>query len=365
MNICAITNKPITTPMISLKTGHIFEKEEILNKLKISNNCPITGCKLAIEDLKEIKSFQTINPNSTINVPLLDLNNQLKNEFASIENEISIKKIELSNLNKQISENKFKHESGKLVISRILKEREDLLDKIEFFSQLHQEAQKKQQDLLKLFEENENTELEMIGMYQELIDNIKLRFEALFGLRKQRKADSTIVPFNKLSSALIKKEIVTTGINKINNLTTSYFKTETSSNNLVFYSNENNEICLLNSKTNKVFNLALNNIRKNVNDIKLLRNFNHDNNSVNGIFNDIPYGLSISSYCNSSFFKFKDNTDFSNINIKDVEEIYTAKFQNTNVINSCQHSLSKYAVIVAENGEWSYHNIEKVSLLLF
>lgn len=50
-NVCAITGEQLTEPVVSKKSGHIFEKRVILKYIETAGICPITNQSLTKEDL--------------------------------------------------------------------------------------------------------------------------------------------------------------------------------------------------------------------------------------------------------------------------------------------------------------------------
>ena len=52
---CALSGKPLEEPVISTKTGHVFEKRVIEKHIDNTGQCPITGTDLEKKDLMSIK----------------------------------------------------------------------------------------------------------------------------------------------------------------------------------------------------------------------------------------------------------------------------------------------------------------------
>lgn len=48
---CAISGLPLREPVVSSKTGHVFEKALILKQIAATGQCPVTGNNLAESDL--------------------------------------------------------------------------------------------------------------------------------------------------------------------------------------------------------------------------------------------------------------------------------------------------------------------------
>jgi hypothetical protein len=55
VQVCAMSGEPPVEPVVSRKTGHMFEKRTILTYILETGNCPITGQPLSSEDLLELK----------------------------------------------------------------------------------------------------------------------------------------------------------------------------------------------------------------------------------------------------------------------------------------------------------------------
>ena len=52
---CAITGHQLTEPVVSKKTGHVFEKSLIEKHIEASGQCPITNQPLEMTDLLPLK----------------------------------------------------------------------------------------------------------------------------------------------------------------------------------------------------------------------------------------------------------------------------------------------------------------------
>jgi len=54
--VCSISGSPLTEAVISLKTGHIFEKSTINKHIHAYGTCPHTHLPLALTDLVPLAS---------------------------------------------------------------------------------------------------------------------------------------------------------------------------------------------------------------------------------------------------------------------------------------------------------------------
>ena len=55
-NICAMTGNQLEDPVVSKKTGHIFERKLIEKHIDATGQCPITSQPLTLEDILPIQS---------------------------------------------------------------------------------------------------------------------------------------------------------------------------------------------------------------------------------------------------------------------------------------------------------------------
>lgn len=53
--LCSVSQKPSQTPVVSSKSGLVFEKSTIEKYIDINGCCPITGEKLEYSDLVPVK----------------------------------------------------------------------------------------------------------------------------------------------------------------------------------------------------------------------------------------------------------------------------------------------------------------------
>ena len=60
---CALSGQPLIEPVVSTKSGHVFEKSLILKQISMTGQCPITGPNLnAMDDLLELKVAVNVAP---------------------------------------------------------------------------------------------------------------------------------------------------------------------------------------------------------------------------------------------------------------------------------------------------------------
>lgn len=57
---CALSGNPLEDPVVSTKTGHVFERRVIEKHIENTGQCPITGIDLEKKDLLPLKG-KTLN----------------------------------------------------------------------------------------------------------------------------------------------------------------------------------------------------------------------------------------------------------------------------------------------------------------
>lgn len=65
--ICSLTQQPATSPVVSTKSGHIFEKSAIEQHLETESKCPVTNEPLTKDDLVPLKCTLFFYYDSNVN----------------------------------------------------------------------------------------------------------------------------------------------------------------------------------------------------------------------------------------------------------------------------------------------------------
>ena len=127
-NICSLSGKITSNPIICTKTGYIFDKDLIMNYIENFGNCPITNIPLTKDDFDEIENSE-ININKPRTIEEMNVNGLLSNlndQFINIQNEISELKQKIIERKKELSVQCYKYDASINVINQLIKEKEDL-----------------------------------------------------------------------------------------------------------------------------------------------------------------------------------------------------------------------------------------------
>ena len=127
-NICSLSGKITSNPVICTKTGYIFDKDLIMNYIENYGNCPITNIPLTKDDFDEIENSE-ININKPRTIEEMNVNGLLSNlndQFINIQNEISELKQKIIERKKELSVQCYKYDASINVINQLIKEKEEL-----------------------------------------------------------------------------------------------------------------------------------------------------------------------------------------------------------------------------------------------
>ena len=125
---CSISNEACVHPVVSKKTGHIFEKELLEKHLKIHNECPITSEPMSMEDVVEIKNNKLPSKPKQLNttsIPLLL--KTFQNEWDELMLESYQLKKNLNDARQQLSHSMYQYDAAVRVIARLQQERDSAL----------------------------------------------------------------------------------------------------------------------------------------------------------------------------------------------------------------------------------------------
>lgn len=137
-NICALSGKLTSHPVICRKNGLIFDKELIMNCIESTGVCPITSVPLTKEDLLEIDSPALSNPRSTEEASIEGLFNKGQNDINELIKEIGELKFKLSESKKQFTAECYKYEAAINVIHKLIQEKEIAKSQIEQYQSMIQ-----------------------------------------------------------------------------------------------------------------------------------------------------------------------------------------------------------------------------------
>ncbi|CBK23997.2 uncharacterized protein [Blastocystis hominis] len=122
---CAISGEVPHEPVVSKKTGYIYEKSLITKYIEAEGKCPITGEELDLSDLIDVKTQPLVKPKPTPATSIPGLLVSLQNEWDSMMLESFTLKKHLQAVRQELSQALYQHEAACRVIARLIKERDE------------------------------------------------------------------------------------------------------------------------------------------------------------------------------------------------------------------------------------------------
>jgi len=198
---CVVTGEIPAEPVISKKSGHVFEKKIIEKIIKAENKCPVTGEDLAMDDLVSLqtseKFVQARPPNDTSIPNLLKV---FQNEWDALMLESFKIKKHLRDVRQELSHALYQHDAACRVIARVVKERDHAREELANTQQSMSIAIQGSQRMA--------MEVDEAGIDDATVARIKSKHDELSALRKKNKrapeklAKATIEEWSKKSSAV-------------------------------------------------------------------------------------------------------------------------------------------------------------------
>jgi len=123
--LCAISGVPPQEPVVSMKSGHVFEKRLIEKHLQVTGTCPVTKEELDMPDLIAVKGSQAIKPRAPDATSLPSMISSFQNEWDSVMLETFTLKQHLEATRQELAHALYQHDAACRVIARLIKERDE------------------------------------------------------------------------------------------------------------------------------------------------------------------------------------------------------------------------------------------------
>ena len=184
-NICSLSGNIVDIPVISKKSGHIFEKRLIEKHIDATGQCPITGSELTKDDLIEIKTSKATKPRSSNSTNIPSILSTLQSEWDTLMLETFNMKQQLDLLRQELSHSLYQHDASCRVICRLVKERDDARNQLANIKTDLDNIQEEEQTQI-------GEEFDNMGIYKELLERMNDIFQTLSGKRKKRDISNEI-----------------------------------------------------------------------------------------------------------------------------------------------------------------------------
>jgi len=125
---CAISGVVPEEPVVSKKSGHLFEKRLIVKHIQTTGKCPVTGEDLSEQDLIDVQENIVVRPRTSNATSIPGLLSLFQSEWDSIVSEVYQLKKQLYDTKQQLAQTLYENDAAKRVIARLLKERDEALE---------------------------------------------------------------------------------------------------------------------------------------------------------------------------------------------------------------------------------------------
>lgn len=194
MMICAISKETPQHPVVSIRSGIIFEKRLLEKWLEDNENkCPITGEVLSPEEIIEIKTPKSVIPRPITATSIPGLLSLFQNEWDALMLETFQLKQQLDTVRKELAHSLYQHDAACRVIARLVSERDEARNML-----ANLKAQggvpKTSQDSADQAMDVENQP----GISKDIIEKIKAKSMELSSARKKRQISESLAQAEKI-----------------------------------------------------------------------------------------------------------------------------------------------------------------------
>ncbi|KAL3134881.1 hypothetical protein ABBQ32_007847 [Trebouxia sp. C0010 RCD-2024] len=122
---CSISGTAAEEPVVSTKTGYLYEKRLVEKHIKDTGKDPISGADASLEDLVAVKSNHNVKPRGSPATSIPGLLGLLHNEWDAVMLETHTLRQHLQNTRQELSHALYQHDGAVRVIARLKKERDE------------------------------------------------------------------------------------------------------------------------------------------------------------------------------------------------------------------------------------------------
>jgi pre-mRNA-processing factor 19 len=204
---CSISGTVPEQGVVSVKSGHLFEKSLIEKYVRETGRCPVTGEALSLEDLLPLKVNKTVKPRTAPATSIPGLLSLFHDEWDATMLELHNTRTQLHQTRQELSHALYQHDAATRVIARLLKERDEartaLSDLKQQYSAELAAAQSAAQTAAEAKPEQEGGRKAKAGIPEDIIaDMAEVNATLSKGRKKRPLPDSLATPEDLASLAL-------------------------------------------------------------------------------------------------------------------------------------------------------------------
>ncbi|KAL4431421.1 hypothetical protein ABPG75_006677 [Micractinium tetrahymenae] len=129
--LCSISGTVPEVPVVSKKSGHLYEKRLILKVIKETGRDPVTSEALGEDDLLELTTSQAVKPRPTPATSIPGLLSLFQNEWDATMLEVHQLRQSLNTVRQELSHALYQHDAACRVIARLMRERDAYRQQLE------------------------------------------------------------------------------------------------------------------------------------------------------------------------------------------------------------------------------------------
>lgn len=122
---CAISGEVPQEPVVSRKTGHLYEKRIVEKVIAAEGKCPITGTDMTNDDLIAVQANTVVRPRPASASSIPGLLAMFQNEWDEVMLETFTLKQHLDATRQELSYALYQHDAACRVIARLMRERDE------------------------------------------------------------------------------------------------------------------------------------------------------------------------------------------------------------------------------------------------
>ncbi|KAL5343213.1 WD40-repeat-containing domain protein [Aspergillus crustosus] len=126
--LCAISGEAPQVPVVSSKSGSVFEKRLIEAYIAENGKDPVTGQELSTDDLIEVKSQRVVRPRPPTLTSIPSLLSVFQEEWDALALETYTLRQNLAQTRQELSAALYQHDAAVRVIARLTQERDEARD---------------------------------------------------------------------------------------------------------------------------------------------------------------------------------------------------------------------------------------------
>ena len=122
---CAVSGVAPEHPVISTKSGHLYERSVAEKYIESTGKCPVTGEPLEVSDLLPLNARAGVKPRPVAATSIPGMLALFQNEWDALMLESFTLKQQLETVRQELGRALYEHDAACRVIARLIKERDD------------------------------------------------------------------------------------------------------------------------------------------------------------------------------------------------------------------------------------------------